>query len=79
MVCIKVVAMTTVKEELRVLFSHVRAGILPAGEVNGMMQKYYPGEYTIKECYDHERMCFCFKPVFKDAKKEMLWRIKHGY
>ena len=69
----------TVKKTLIELFQQARNGMLPAAEATTIMQKYYPGEYVVKEMYDQERMCFTFKPVFTDAKKEMLWRIKYGY
>ncbi len=69
----------TVKQELIELFQNKRAGMLPESEATRVMQRKYPGEYVIREMYDVERMCFTFKPVFSDPKKEMMWRIKYGY
>lgn len=69
----------TVKQTLIRLYQEAQSGILPEGEVWTMMQKEYPGEYIIEMYYDQRRMCFCYRPHFEDPKKEMLWRIKHGY
>lgn len=69
----------TVKDTLLQLFQDRRSGTLPAGDVDRVMQRRYPGEYVIREMYDRERMCFGFQPIFKDPRKEILWRIKYGY
>lgn len=71
--------MKTVKQTLIDLYLGSQTGTLGEAVALTIMQEKYPGEYTIRTKYDTRRMCFGYKPVFEDPKKEMLWRIKYGY
>ena len=44
--------------------------------VNELMQKYYPGSYTVVEKYIPSRQLFGFVLEFSDPKEETIWLLK---
>lgn len=44
--------------------------------VNEIMQKYYPGSYTVVEKYIPSRQLFGFVLEFSDPKEETMWLLK---
>lgn len=46
--------------------------------VTKWLQRTYPGNYTVVECYVPEKYCWGPKLVFEDAQEEMMFILKYS-